>query len=146
LRAVSEILGLIIVVGVVVATSIAVSLILSTFMSRQVPAGADLSVSITYARLKDGNLYIKGVLIPVGKEPLNVTGIEAYKGRTAVSSSSVEQIAIPATLIPGNSYEFEIVLRSVSGVATNDKITVVVSWTTRTGQTGASAASATVSA
>ena len=145
MRAVSEFMALLIAVGVVVATSIVVATIVSGFMSRQVPSAAVLSVSITYAKLRDGNLYIKGVLVPVGKEPLAISRIEVYKGSSTVSFTSAERLA-PSTLYPGRTYEFEVVLRAVATASYNDRIVVVVHWATATGQTGASSASATVSA
>jgi len=143
-RGISELIALLIVIAVVIGTAVAVSMIVSSFMSKQTPSSADLSISISSAKLMGSNLYIQGIAVPVARDPIEVYTFEVYKGSTKISFSSYN-LYVSNPMEPGDTYEFVLHLYSVSNVGVGDKIIVVFYWRTTTGTySGASRATATV--
>lgn len=127
MRSLSEVIALLVIVGVAISITIGVFIVALGLLEEQKPRSTDLSVKYAVASLRGDSLVIRLTLVPIGTESIRLEGITIYKGTTRVSYTS-GALFTSQTLSPGSPNEVIFILSGVTGINPGDTIVVLLRW------------------
>jgi len=130
MKAISELIALLIVIAIVIGAAVAASMIVSGLMQKQGTRTADLVLSGGRAYLDGTTLVVKVTATVVGSDPIRINSVEIYKGTQKITAASSSLYYPLYTLNPGSSYDIIVYLYGFSGASVNrgDTIIMVVYW------------------